>query len=124
MISSYTFESEIPGEFKSKLENTREKLIHFNEKYKAADLIIRYSSVARDMAIGPLISTEIKLAAIKWKVPLAGYFSYGEIGNNDNEICKFYNQSFTLALLTEKGRITLKGIPCFPVCPWQANYAF
>ena len=84
------------------LEKTREKVIQFHERHQDTDLMILYSAVAREMAIGPLISTEIKLAAIKWKVPLAGCFSYGEIANDYNNPCKFYNQSFTLAILTEK----------------------
>lgn len=84
------------------LEKTREKVIQFHERNKEADLMVLYSAVARELAIGPLISTEIKLASIKWKVPLAGCFSYGEIANEDENPSKFYNQSFTLALLKEK----------------------
>jgi hypothetical protein len=84
------------------LEKTREKVIQFHEQHQDADLLILYSAVARKLAIGPLISTEIKLATIKWKVPLAGCFSYGEIANDDDNPGKFYNQSFTLATLTEK----------------------
>ncbi len=84
------------------LEKTREKVIQFYEQHQDADLMILYSAVAREMAIGSLINTEIKLATIKWKVPLAGCFSYGEIANDDDNPCKFYNQSFTLAILTEK----------------------
>ena len=84
------------------LEKTREKVIQFHENHQDANLMILYSAIAREMAIGPLISTEIKLATIKWKVPLAGCFSYGEIASDDDHPCKFYNQSFSLAILTEK----------------------
>jgi hypothetical protein len=84
------------------LEKTRERVIEFYEKTQHADLILLCSAVARKLAIGPLINTEIKLAAIKWKVPLAGCFEYGEIANDHDNPSKFYNQSFTLALLTEK----------------------
>ncbi len=89
------------------LEKTREKVIEFHEKNQQADLMILYSSVAREEAIGPLINTEIKLASIKWKVPLVGCFSYGEIANENGSSSTFYNQSFTLALLTRKPIDTL-----------------
>jgi len=85
------------------MENTREKIIVFHQDHKKADLMLLFSCIARHIALGPLISTEIKLASIKWKSPLAGFFTYGEIGNNDNGISSFHNQTFTLALLRKKG---------------------
>jgi hypothetical protein len=57
--------------------------------------------------MGPLITTEIKLAPIKWQAPLAGYFGYGETGKNGNETSTFCNQSFTLVLLKEKSAESL-----------------
>ncbi|UBM62964.1 FIST C-terminal domain-containing protein [Candidatus Sulfidibacterium hydrothermale] len=84
------------------MENTREKIIAFHEKNKKADLLILFSCIARHLALGPLISTEIKLASIKWKKPLAGFFTYGEIGNNEKGHSTFHNQTFTLALLRKK----------------------
>lgn len=89
------------------LEKTREKIIEFHDNNRHADLMILYSAAAREQAIGPLINTEIKLASLKWKVPLAGCFSYGEIAHEDGNSSKFYNQSFTLALLTRKPAHTL-----------------
>ncbi len=87
------------------MENTREKIIAFHKVHKKADLILLFSCIARHIALGPLISTEIKLASIKWKSPLAGLFTYGEIGSNDNGINTFHNQTFTLALLRKKGGV-------------------
>ena len=84
------------------LEHTREKIIAFHNKHRQADLILLFSAVARNIAMGPLISTEIKLAPIKWQAPLAGFFGYGETGKNGNENSTFCNQSFTLVLLKEK----------------------
>ncbi len=84
------------------MENTRERIIAFHENNKKADLLILFSCIARHLALGPLISTEIKLASIKWKKPLAGFFTYGEIGNNEKGVCTFHNQTFTLALLRKK----------------------
>ncbi len=86
------------------MESTRAKIISYHEKNQKADLLLLFSCIARHIALGPLISAEIKLAAIKWKKPLAGFFTYGEIGNNDNGHCSFYNQTFTLVLLRKKGK--------------------
>lgn len=86
------------------MENTREKIIAFHQERKKADLMLLFSCIARHIALGPLISTEIKLASIKWKSPLAGFFTYGEIGSNDYGNTAFHNQTFTLVLLRKKGR--------------------
>ncbi len=82
------------------MESTRQKIIDFYEKNPLADLLILFSCIARHMALGPLISSEIKLASIKWAKPIIGYFTYGEIGNDMNNRCDFYNQTFTLATLS------------------------
>ncbi len=82
------------------METTRQKIIDFYEQNPMADLLILFSCVARHMALGPLISSEIKLASIKWNRPVIGYFTYGEIGNNVNNVCDFYNQTFTLAAIS------------------------
>ncbi len=84
------------------MENTREKIIDCHLRENRTDLLLLFSCIARHVALGPLISTEIKLASIKWKRPLAGFFTYGEIGNDENGECSFHNHSFTLALLREK----------------------
>ncbi len=84
------------------MENTRNKIIDFHAKHSKVDLMLLFSCVARHLALGPLISTEIKLASIKWKVPLLGFFTFGEYGSNDGQTCHFYNQTFTLALIRDK----------------------
>jgi len=84
------------------MENTRDKIISYHDKNQKTDLMLLFSCIARNIALGPLISTEIKLASIKWRKPLAGFFTYGEVGNNENGHCSFYNQTFTLALIREK----------------------
>ena len=84
------------------MENTRDKIISFHERNQKADIMLLFSCIARHIALGPLISTEIKLTSIKWKKPLIGFFTYGEIGNTENDDCFFHNQTFTLALLKKK----------------------
>jgi hypothetical protein len=35
-------------------------------------------------------------------LPVNGFFTYGEIGNNGSLGCDFYNETFTLAVITQK----------------------
>jgi len=84
------------------LEHTREKIINLHNRHQETDFMLLFSAVARSVAMGPLITTEIKLAPIKWHAPLSGFFSYGETGKNRKASSSFCNQSFTLVLLKEK----------------------
>ncbi len=84
------------------LSKTREKTMKFYENHRTADLLFLFSSVSRNISLGPLVVTEIKLAPLKWKAPLIGMFSYGELGTKgENEKPVFYNQSFTLVTIKE-----------------------
>lgn len=83
------------------LEGTREKIIDFYSRHQHADFMLIFSGVARNVALGPLVTTEVKLAPIKWKVPLAGFFGYGETGKSNNGKSCFHNQSLTLILLKD-----------------------
>ncbi|MCX6281199.1 MAG: FIST C-terminal domain-containing protein [Bacteroidetes bacterium] len=81
---------------------TKKKVNEFFESNPATDLLILFSCMARHNALGPTISEEIEEAWMKWKKPLIGFFTYGEIGNNYRNSCDFYNQTFTLVSLKQK----------------------
>ncbi|MEI7663051.1 MAG: FIST N-terminal domain-containing protein [Bacteroidota bacterium] len=84
------------------IEYTRQMVDKFYRKNPGADVLILFSCMARHSALGPAISEEIDDAWGKWKTPLVGFFTYGEIGNNYSASCDFYNQTFTLVALKEK----------------------
>ncbi len=84
------------------IELTKENINQFYNINKDADVLILFSCMARHNALGPTISDEIEDAWHKWNVPLIGFFTYGEIGNNFNSSCNFYNQTFTLVSLKKK----------------------
>lgn len=84
------------------LEFTRQRVLDFHAANEAADFLLVFSCMARHLALGPSISEEIGAAWEKWRVPLAGFFSYGEIGNDLNASCDFYNQTFTLVAFKKK----------------------
>ncbi|MBU1008553.1 MAG: FIST C-terminal domain-containing protein [Bacteroidetes bacterium] len=84
------------------IEVTRRHLDSFAANTAPPDCCLLFSCMARHLALGPLIAEEVKIAVSKWAVPLAGFFTYGEIGTNANQHCDFFNQTFTIVLLNEK----------------------
>lgn len=84
------------------VKTTTSKLSEFFEKDPDADLFILFSCMARHLALGPMVSREIKFASDKWRAPIVGFFTYGEIGMNSSNTCDFFNQTYTLVKLTAK----------------------
>jgi len=78
------------------IENTKTKVQQFAKQNHETDFFLLFSCIARQLALGPMVDDEIMLVADKWKVPVAGFFTYGEIGTNANKACDFYNQTVTL----------------------------
>jgi hypothetical protein len=83
------------------IKSTTSKITEFYENEPDADLFILFNCMARHLALGPMITQEIKYVTEKWKVPVIGFFTYGEIGQNANT-CDFYNQTYTLVKITQK----------------------
>ena len=83
------------------IETTIKKVEEFYNKHSEADLLLLFSCMARYKALGPTITEEIQYPSKKWGVPLIGFFTYGEIGTNENVPCDFYNQTYTLVAIKE-----------------------
>ncbi len=84
------------------VDNTISEVEKFYKLYPKGDLFLLFSCMARHLALGPMIADEISLASKKWNAPVIGFFTYGEIGSNENKTCDFYNQTYSLVQLTEK----------------------
>jgi len=69
----------------------------FHSLDPSGDFMILFSCIARHQALGPIIIDEIRHVSEKWKIPLIGFFTYGEFGTDYRHRCEFYNQTFTLA---------------------------
>lgn len=69
-----------------------------------AEALILISCKARHSALGPLVEDEIEGLHDLWgcNPPLAGYFSYGEIGPAYKQRCDFHNETCMLVALREK----------------------
>lgn len=84
------------------MDRTKDEIEEFYNEHKEADMILLFSCMARHLALGPVITEEISFPAEKWNLPLSGFFTYGEIGNNRNKRCDFFNQTYTLVIIREK----------------------
>lgn len=67
-----------------------------------AEALLLISCKARHMALGPMVEDEIRGLHQLWDVPMAGYFSYGEIGTRPSQRCDFHNETCSLVALKEK----------------------
>ncbi len=83
------------------VESTKSKVLDFADNNPESDLFLLFSCVARHLALGPMVEEEIQLVIDKWNVPIAGFFTYGEIGTNPGKACDFYNQTYTLVSIKE-----------------------
>ena len=66
------------------------------------DALLLFSCVGRQLAFGPFLEDEVKGIYDLWKKPMAGFLSYGEIGNLYNGICEFHNETCSLVVIKEK----------------------
>lgn len=83
------------------IERTKEKIISLYQDHPDADMLLLFSCMARHLALGPVITEEIGFARDKWKLPVSGLFTYGEIGTNPGKPCDFFNQTYSLVILKE-----------------------
>lgn len=75
------------------------ELKQFHERFGRADLLLLFSCMARHMAPGVTVYDEIDEVCRLRKLPLAGFFTYGEIGRNTRGKCDFHNKAFALMAL-------------------------
>lgn len=84
------------------VEDTIEGFKEYSINNPKADALIMVSCVARLMSLGPLIEEEIEGIYNVWNKPMAGFFSYGEVGQQEKGTSHFYNETCSLVLLRER----------------------
>lgn len=82
------------------IEQSITDITAFHTMHPQADILVAFSCMARHWAVGSLVCDEIEAAQNLWRCPLIGFFTYGEIGCNQQGTVDFYNESLSLALLT------------------------
>ena len=84
------------------IEHAVEQMSEFNQQIPRSDAIVLFSCIARHMALGPMVEDEISAIHKLWKVPLVGFFSFGEIGTGPEGKCDFHNYTLVPVLIQEK----------------------
>ncbi|MFP4471080.1 MAG: FIST signal transduction protein [Bacteroidales bacterium] len=84
------------------VDHTKQDISDFFDRHGTGSLLLLFSCMARHKALGPIINEELERTWEKARVPITGFFTYGEIGNNKFSECEFYNETFTLAVISEK----------------------
>ncbi|SDC87509.1 Uncharacterized conserved protein, contains FIST_N domain [Algoriphagus faecimaris] len=67
-----------------------------------ADALIMFSCKARHLSLGPMVSDEIDSVKNVWGAPMAGFFSYGEMGKSTKGKHEFHNNTCSLVAISEK----------------------
>lgn len=84
------------------INETIERFKDFKEEIEKPDALLLFTCKARHWAFGPMIDEEIEALHKLWEVPYHGFFSFGEIGKNQNQSTNFFNETCCLVTLKEK----------------------
>lgn len=84
------------------IDQTIEEFGELHRSIGQVEGLILFSCKGRHAALGPLIEDEIKGIFNYWKKPMAGFFTYGEIGPTQSGVCEFHNETCSLVLLRER----------------------
>jgi hypothetical protein len=84
------------------IEHAVEQMSEFSQKIPRPDAIVLFSCKGRHLALGQMVEDEISAIRKLWKVPLVGFFSFGEIGPVPQGRCDFHNYTLVPVLIREK----------------------
>ncbi|MCC5815554.1 MAG: FIST C-terminal domain-containing protein [Leptospira sp.] len=75
----------------------------------AVDAVILFDCAIRSQSFGTYMKKEIEFISTLWNAPIAGFSSWGEIGNRRGETCGLHNTTISLVLLRDKNSESRKG---------------
>lgn len=81
------------------IEKSVRDIKDYYTNYPDVDLIIFFSCMARLKVAGHMINDEVNMVSDLWRVPSFGFFTYGEISNDEKGNNCFFNESMTLVLI-------------------------
>jgi hypothetical protein len=73
-----------------------------NDRMPEADAVVVFSCAGRILSFGPMMNAEIEGVKQIWKVPMAGMFSYGELGRATGGNLELLNLTTCCVALKEK----------------------
>ncbi|MFA4824782.1 MAG: FIST N-terminal domain-containing protein [Methanoregula sp.] len=82
------------------IEQAVRELEGYHADHPHASLLLLFSCIARYRVAGSMTADEVLTASRLWNAPLAGFFTYGEIGHNRLGTCDFYNETLSLVLIS------------------------
>ncbi len=83
------------------VDNVVSDFSEYSKEHPEAEALILFSCHGREIAFGPWMEEEIKRLRAFWDAPLAGFFTFGEIGQVKNRPSEFHNLTCSLVLLSE-----------------------
>jgi len=84
------------------IEYTLEHMSEFSKQNLRPDGILLFSCKGRHLVLGPMVEEEISGIRKLWKVPLVGFFGYGEIGPEPEGRSDFHNHTLVSVIINEK----------------------
>jgi hypothetical protein len=81
------------------IDQTVAEFASYHDKFSEADALLLFSCKGRHSALGPFIGDEIQGVYDQWKKPMIGFFSYGELGVDDQGYCDFHNETCSLLMI-------------------------
>ena len=84
------------------VEKIKADCIVVKELFPDPDALIVFSCASRLQSLGPMVKDEIKEIKNTWNCPVAGFFSFGEIGNYLGGHTEYHNNTCSIVLLKEK----------------------
>lgn len=84
------------------IEQTIQNFKNYAVKKPTPDALILFSCKARHMSLGPLVEDELAGIHEIWDKDMIGFFTYGEIGLDEDGESNFYNETCSLVMISEK----------------------
>ena len=84
------------------IEQAVRDLEEFHTAHPSASLLLLFSCIARYRVAGSMAADEVTAASRLWNAPLAGFFTYGEIGPGRQGRSDFFNETLSVVLISLK----------------------
>lgn len=86
------------------IQHTIDEMQGFRDEQRnlKADAVLLFNCAVRSRAYGPYLNHELKLIHELWQAPLAGFNSWGEIGQTPGMACDFHNTVISTVVLRRK----------------------
>ncbi len=86
------------------IQHTAEQIQHFSDGLSDArvDGVLLFDCAVRSRSFGPYMKKELEVIKQLWNVPIAGFSSWGEIGNAPGRSCGYHNTVISFVLIRDK----------------------